>query len=122
MDQEPKPLEPGSVKERIATTFFEVAKLPAHAPVARGWEIFLSVVTGIVLGLVGIGILYVWARVYIKTDGAAASWIIFVMGVGFVGWGGNTASRQFAGGALSALISPIRKIAAIVRGSKEAGP
>ncbi len=120
------PLVPGSAKEKIATAVFNIANLPPQAPLERGWQMFVSVVLGILIGLVGCGILYVWARVYIATSGTASSWLIFVVGALTVYAGGNHASKQLTRGSfarsLSGLVSPIRGIAAAVRGTKDEEP
>ena len=118
-------LTPGGMKERIATQVIKIAKLPSEAPVERGWAMFVSVIIGVAIFLVGVGILYVALRVYLETKGAASSLPILAAGAIFCAWGGNHASKQLTNGgiatSLSALVSPIRKLVGIGRGKEEEG-
>lgn len=122
MSNQPE-LVPGSVKERIATKVIEIAKLPPQAPLVRGWQMFVSVMVGIAIFLVGCGILYAGLRIAVETKGGAVSLPILLIGALFCAWGGNHASKQLTHGgldrSLSSLVSPIRRILDAVRGTKE---
>jgi hypothetical protein len=119
-DHETTPIEPGSRKEKIATKVIEIAKLDTEkVPVERGWQMFRSVITGGILVVIGVGILYAGLRVYVETKGGAFSWPVLAIGAGFVLVGGNVASGQLVGGALSTLIAPIRRLVGIARGKDE---
>lgn len=122
-DETTRTLPPGSMREKIATAVIDIAKLPPQAPVARGWEMFVSVLVGAAIFLVGCGILYVALRVYLETKGAAASLPILLAGAIFCAWGGNHASKQLTNGglerSLGGLVSPFRRILNAVRGTKD---
>ena len=105
------------MNDQLKTGIHRALKLPAEIPAQRVGAMIGSVLLGLVLGGVGVGLLYAMVRVYIATT--SLSMPLLFAGGAFLMIGGNVASKQLLAASLKSLISPIQAIKRAIKNGDE---
>ena len=96
------------MNDQMKTGIHRALKLPAEIPVARVGSMVMSWVIGGSVAAIGVGLLYLMARLAIAT--AVLSIPLLVVGTVLVGGGFNFASKQLLAASFRSLASPIQAI------------